>query len=159
MKSGTAVSFTLAGLVWFTGCVAQADTGRPAGGRTWSLTRDGVSLQVADKPKRISVALPGWHWAGAPYGSSPDLAVGPQGEAIVTSDVVPVLWRIDPETLSVSVHPLTLESDTGMDIGFTRLVYSREHDAYVGISGPLGSLWIIDRALARARKLERASIR
>lgn len=159
MKSGTAVSLTLAGLVWFTGSFAQSDTARPASGRTWSLTRDGVSLQDADKSRRIAVTLPGWHWAGAPYGSSPDLVVGPQGEAIVTSDVAPVLWRIDPVTLSVSVHPLALEADTGMDVGFARLVYSREHEAYIGVSGQLGSVWVIDRALARARKLDRASLR
>jgi hypothetical protein len=156
MKSGTAIGLTLAGLVLFTGGLAAAAAENPAIHRSWSLTQDGVALQ--DKAKRITVRLPGWHWAGAPYGYSPALAVGPQGEAIVTSDVVPVLWRIDPATLAVSVHPLALESDQGMDVGFNRLVYSREHDAFFGFSGALGSLWLIDRSLARARKLERASI-
>jgi hypothetical protein len=93
MKSGTAIGLTLAGLVLFTGGLAPAAAESPAIHRSWSLTRDGVALQ--DKAQRITVKLPGWHWAGVAYGYSPALAVGPQGEAIVTSDVIPVLWRID----------------------------------------------------------------
>lgn len=154
MRSAKAVGLTLAGVFWFTGCLAQTQTAFSAHGRAWSLTREGVLLREAEVQKRISVPLPGWHWAGAPYGAAPELALGPTGEAIVTSDVLPVLWRIDPATLAVSVHQLVLESDAEQDIGFTRLVYSREHDAFLALGGARGSLWIIDRALTRARKLE-----
>lgn len=42
------------------------------------------------------VALPDWQWAGEPYSCDAAIAVGPGGEVLVTSDVVPTLWRIDP---------------------------------------------------------------
>jgi hypothetical protein len=145
----TAIAVALAGLVWLGNGHAQT-TSAPA----WSLTGDGVSLSDPAKPRPITVALPGWHWAGAPYGAAPALAIGPQGEAIVTSDVAPVLWRIDPKTLAVSVHALALDADTDKDVGFSSLAYSREHDAFVGVSGVHGSVWMIDRSLLRARKLK-----
>jgi hypothetical protein len=66
---------------------------------------------------------------------------------------VPTLWRIDAETLAVSAHPLALDSDTDKDVGFSGLVYSREHGAFFGVSGMLGSLWTIDRSLTQARKI------
>jgi hypothetical protein len=174
MGNGIATSFALAGLVWLTGCDLQAVQERPikemaavpgkrsfdiryqvdpARGRIWWLTRDGVFLHDVTRPQRVAVALPGWQWLGAPYGCLPDLALGPQGEAVVTSDVVPTLWRIDPDTLAASVHPLALETDTDKDVGFSGIVYSPEHDAFFGVSGAHGSLWTIDRALTRARKV------
>jgi hypothetical protein len=174
MRNGIATSLALAGLVWLTGCDLQAVQERstremaavpgkpsfdirhqvdPARGRVWWLTRDGVYLHDVTKPQRVAVKLPGWQWLGAPYGCLPDLALGPQGEAIVTSDIVPTLWRIDPETLATSVHPLALETDTDKDIGFSGLVYSPEHEAFFGVSGVHGSLWTIDRSLVRARKI------
>jgi len=153
MKSATvavalALALALAGLAWLGGAHGQT------GARAWSLTQDGVSTLDPARPRAISVTLPGWHWAGAPYGSAPALAVGPEGEAIVTSDVAPVLWRIDPKTLAVSIHPLELDADADKDVGFSALAYSREHDAFVGVSGMLGSVWVIDRSLTRARKVK-----
>jgi hypothetical protein len=88
-----------------------------------------------------------------PYGRLPDLALGPSSEAVITSNVVPTLWRIDPETLVVSVHPLLLDSDTDKDVGFSGLVYSSEHEAFFAVSDAHGSLWRIDRGLERARKI------
>ncbi len=157
MKSATAVAVTLAGAVWLSCAYAQSPVGRhvdAARDRIWSLTKDGVSLHDTAGTRRAAVVLPGWHWAGTPYGSDPALALGPQGEAIVTSDIAPVLWRIDPATLAVSVHALTLDADAGKDVGFSALAYSREHDAFVGISGMHGSVWMIDRPLTRARKIK-----
>ena len=66
--------------------------------RVWLLTREGVFLQDrALSDKLVKLQIPGWHWAGAPYGCLPDLALGPRGEAVVTSDVVPTLWRSIPK--------------------------------------------------------------
>src|SRR5688572_8047920 len=148
MKNAIAVALTLAALASLGSAHAQT------GARVWSLTPDGVSLRDPARPRPINVALPGWHWAGAPYGSAPVIAFGPRGEAIVTSDVAPVLWRIDPKTLAVSVHPLVLDADNDKDVGFSALAYSREHDAFVGVSGMHGSVWMTDRPLTRARKLK-----
>jgi len=87
------------------------------------------------------------------YACLPDLALGPRGEVVITSNIVPTLWRIDPETLAVSMHPLVLEADTGKDVGFSGLVYSSEHGAFFAVSDPHGSLWRIDAPFTSARKI------
>lgn len=121
--------------------------------RIWWLTRDGVSVHSASMPERVAVALPGWLWVGAPYSCLPDLALGPKGEAVITSNVVSTLWRVDPETLAVSVHRLALNADADKDVGFSGLVYSSEHGAFFGVSDVYGSLWNIDAQLKTAEKI------
>lgn len=122
--------------------------------RVWSLTRDGVFLHDRRTPAKImEVHLPGWHWAGSPYGCLPDLALGPKGEVVVTSDVLPTLWRIDPDTLAVSVHPLALDADADKDIGFSGLAYASDYGAFFAVSYSHGSLWRIDPLLTRAQKI------
>ena len=125
----------------------------PARKRVWFLTAEGVFLFDASRPERTAVSLPGWIWAGAPYACLPDLALGPRGEAVVTSNVVPTLWRIDPVTIAVSVHPLALDADTGKDVGFTGLVFSPPHGAFFAASDAHGSLWRIDPQFTRAQKI------
>lgn len=121
--------------------------------RVWVLTVEGVVLYRDKAPDRIVIPLPSWIWAGAPYGCQPDLALGPNGEAIITSDIVSTLWRVDPETLAVSVHPLALDADTGKDVGFSALRYSSKHEAYFAVSAVQGSLWRVDPLLKRAQKI------
>ncbi len=126
----------------------------PARGRIWVLTRSGVLVIDATSSRSIRrLPLPGWVWAGEPYGCPPDLALGPNGEAVVSSDVAATLWRVDPETFEVSEHALALESDTAKDIGFSELEYSRDQNAYLGVSTFDGSVWRIDPLLARAQKV------
>lgn len=173
MSNGIAAGFTLAGLVWLSGCIVQAESQHStlkaaqaadrhpaesrfqvdaARKRAWSLTRDGVSLHDVTNAKTVAVTLPGWHWAGAPFGCPPALALGPKGEAIVTSDVLPMLWRVDPETFAVSVHSPALDGDADKDLGFSALTYSAKHGAYFAVSYTHGSLWKIDPLLRRAQK-------
>ena len=125
----------------------------PARNRIWVLTPEGVFLFDVSRPERTAVPLPGWVWAGAPYGCLPDLALGPRGEAVVTSDVLPTLWRIDPDSLAVSVHALQLDADTDKDVGFTGLVFSAQHGAYFAASDSHGSRWRIDTLLRTAQKI------
>ncbi len=125
----------------------------PARGRVWFLTGDGVFLYDVTRPEKIVVPLPSWQWVDRPYGCLPDLALGSNGEAVITSNVVPTLCRIDPETLAVSVHPLVLDADTGKDVGFSGLAYSAEHAAFFAVSYFHGSLWRIDPLLAKAQKI------
>jgi hypothetical protein len=121
---------------------------QPAQGkRVWQLTRDGVTAGS------ISVSIPGWIRAGEAYACPPELAVGPKGEAVVTSNVVPTLWRIDPETLAVTEHRLALDADKDRDVGFSSLAYSPRHAAYFAVSAAHGSRWRIDTQLQRAEKL------
>ena len=129
-----------------------------AASRGWILTKTGVA--VFDFKARRTVRLvemPDWQWAGEPYGCQPDLALGPKGEAVVSSDVLPALWRVDPETLEVSQHALALDADAGKDIGFSRLEYSAGQNAYVGVSSVHGSVWRIDPQLGRAQKLAQSA--
>ena len=132
------------------GTRSQVDLAR---NRVWVLTPEGVLLFELSRPKRAAVRLPGWVWAGAPYGCLPDLALGPRGEAVVTSNVLPTLWRIDPDSLAVSVHALQLDADTDKDVGFTGLVFSAQHGAYFAASDAHGSRWRIDTLLRTAQKI------
>jgi len=125
----------------------------PARDRVWVLNSQGVFMYRAGTPGFVEITLPSWQWLDAPYGSLPDLALGPDGEAVITSNVVPILWRIDPETLAVSMHELALDSDQDKDVGFSSLVYSAEHEAFFAVSDAQGSRWQIDRFLKNGRKL------
>ena len=122
--------------------------------RIWVLTGEGVSLYDIRTQQRTAIALPEWVWVGKAYGCLPDLALGPAGEAVVTSNVIPTLWRIDPETLAVSVHPLALDADMDKDVGFSGLTYAGEEGAFFAVSKVHGSLWRIDPLFTRAQKIE-----
>jgi hypothetical protein len=125
---------------------------QPERARTWVLDAQGLFLEQARQP-RLAVKLPEWQWAGEPYACAPDIAIGPRGEVVVTSNVLPMLWKIDPETLAVSVHRLQLDADTDKDVGFSGLVYSERNGAYFAVSALHGSLWRIDPLLRRAQKI------
>jgi hypothetical protein len=122
-------------------------------GNRWTLNRDGVYLYQTNNGKLLEVSIPDWQWVDEPDACLPDLAIGPDGEAVITSNVVPVLWRVDVRTLVVTKHELVLDADNDKDVGFSKLVYSAEHRAYFAISDVHRSLWRIDRSLREARKL------
>jgi len=173
MSNGIATAFILAGLIApLGGCDIGAasrqaqvpSTNAPLApqaryqvdsvrNRAWSLSPEGVFLLELSKPGKIAVSLPEWVWVREPYGCLPDLAVGPRGEAVITSNVLPMLWRIDPDTLAVSVHRLALDADNDKDVGFSALVYSREHEAFFAASYSHGSLWRIDPQLVTGQKV------
>jgi hypothetical protein len=152
--SNKTLSF-LAALALFAG-TAAADPLRyraqPEQARAWVIDANGLFLEEARKPRR-AVKLPEWQWAHEPYACAPDIAIGPRGEAVVTSNVLPVLWKIDPQTLAVSVHRLQLDADTDKDVGFSGLVYSARDGAYFAVSELHGTLWRIDALLRRAQKV------
>jgi hypothetical protein len=173
MWNGNAVPLVAASLVLIAGCDTSAPREsatapsvapqiEPASGRhridrvrnrVWFLTHEGVVLYDPSQPQRIELSLPGWTWAGAPHGCLPDLALGPRGEAVITSDVLPTLWRIDPDTLAVSVHPLALDADNDKDVGFSALAYSPERGMFFAASYHWGSLWQVDPLLTRAQRV------
>jgi hypothetical protein len=122
--------------------------------RVWSLTQEGAFVIEASRPQNaVAVTLPGWLTVAARFGCLPDLALGPKGEAVITSNIVPTLWRVDPDTLAVTVHPLLLDADTDKDVGFSGLAYSPQHEAFFATSYVHGSLWRIDASLERAQKI------
>lgn len=130
--------------------VALACTLAAADSPSGTLTREGV--EVRRNGALVRVALPGWQWAGPPYGRVLSLGTGPRGEVLATSDVLPTVWRIDPRSLAVTVHPLALDADNDKDVGFTALVYSRSQGAYFGRGALDGICWRIDAGLTEARK-------
>jgi len=122
--------------------------------RVWVLTPDGIALYEASTGEEVAqIPLPGWLWVGEQYACPPDLAIGPSGEAVISSNVVSRLWRIDSVTLAASEHELALDDDTGRDIGFTGLTYSAQQGAFFAISAVQGSLWRIDPRLQRAQSI------
>ena len=171
MSNGTAAVF-LVSLLVLAGCDVEAPSppariaGTPTAGgspgvrqqvdparnRVWLLTEQGVFFREATGG-RTAVALPGWQWAGTQFACLPDLTLGPKGEALITSNVVPTLWKVDPDSLAVSVHPLALDSDLDRDVGFTALTYLPESREFFAASGLHGSLWRIDPLLRRAQKI------
>ena len=122
--------------------------------RIWVLTPVGVALYEASTGEQVAeVSLPEWLWVGEKYSCSPDLAIGPGGEAVISSNVVPTLWRVDPVTLVASKHDLAIDDDAGRDIGITALAYSAQQGAYFAVSPSQGSLWRIDPLLRRAQSV------
>ncbi|HEX4328142.1 MAG TPA: hypothetical protein VH105_15070 [Burkholderiales bacterium] len=129
----------------------REDTAR---NRVWLLAADGVHVFVLGTRKEIGHAvLKDWIWAGDPYGCAPDLVLGPDGEALVSSDVSPTLWRVDPITFAVTRKDLALDHDTDKDVGFSGLAYSQEQGAFFAISHFHGSLWRIGPQLRSAQKI------
>lgn len=125
---------------------------QPERERGWVIDAKGLFLEEARKPRR-GISLADWQWAAEPYACAPDIAIGPRGEAVVTSNVLPVLWKIDPETLAVTMHRLQLDADSDKDVGFSGLAYSAREGAYFAVSELHGSLWRIDPMLRRAQKI------
>jgi hypothetical protein len=126
----------------------QADTAR---NRSVWLTREGVQIHSA-AAQPVTIALPGWIYAGTPY-CPPALALGPKGEVVVTSNVIPTLWRIDGETLAVTAHPLSLDVDRDKDVGFAAVVYAAEEGAFIAYSQTQRSVWKIDAPLKAASRV------
>lgn len=160
----------LAGLVWVGGCDSNAvpmreSTPQASGvaggqrqvdrvrGRVWELNLDGVTMRDIRTRGKVQLSLPDWIWVGPAYACMPDLALGPKGEVVITSNVVPTVWRVDPETLAVTMHPLALDADQDKDVGFTALAYSPAHAAYYGVGSGHRTLWKIDSTLTRAEKV------
>ena len=158
MSNGVAATLLLACLVApLAACGERATLQAPAAKRAWHLTPDGVLSQRGTAQENVVTSLPGWLWAGRAHACPPVLAVGPRGEALVTSNVVPTLWRVDPDTLAVSMHALALDADTDKDVGFARLFYSPKHGAFFAVGSTQGSLWKIDPQLRSAQKIALAA--
>ena len=124
----------------------------PARNRTWLLERNAVTLRESTHQKRF--VLFDWVRVGETYACRPDLAIDGRGRALVSSNAVSVVWRIDPEKPSASKHELLLDADSGKDIGFTGLAYAPDQDVFFAVSANHGSLWRIDPLLRRAQKIE-----
>ena len=121
--------------------------------RLWVFERDALSVHDNTNGRRLRrLVLPDWIMLRAEYGCAPDLVVDAQGVAYASSNVQPVIWRIDPASYEVTRIELTLESDADKDVGFSGLEMSGE-GALLASGATFGSLWRIDLVAARAVKL------
>lgn len=165
MKDGTfsrKIAYAVAGIALMAATTAACSDRSPmpnyqkdaARDRGWFLTAAGVAVVDLKSGRTVAqIRLPDWHWAGVPYGCTPALALGPMGEVLVSSDVMPTLWRIDPETLAVSRHDLLLDEDSGKDVGFSGLVYSAQQKAYIAVGCAQGSVWRVDPTFKSGQKI------
>jgi hypothetical protein len=122
--------------------------------RTWVLRADALYLyehRHATQARRF--ALPGWVYVTPRSACEPDLLVEAGGTVIVSSNIVPKLWRIDPEASSAVELELELQPETHKDFGFTTLRFA-EHGALHAGSSIDRSRWQIDLSNRRAIKLE-----
>jgi hypothetical protein len=121
--------------------------------RAWLLTRSGVLVFDLRTRQSAQVSLPQWLWADETYSCPPDLAVGPKGEALISSNVAPTLWRVDPVSLAVTTHSPVLDAHADKDVGFTGLAFADARGAFYAVSH-FGALWRIDPQLGRAQKVD-----
>jgi len=120
----------------------------------WVLQQDAVYLHDATtRALKKRYELPGWVHVGEGYACPPALALDPNGAAIVSSNVVPTLWRIDPAKGEVTKHELALDADNDKDVGFTAITYAPDQGVFFASSGTYGTLWRIDPLLRRAQKI------
>src|SRR5262249_41986227 len=104
--------------------------------RTWALGVDAVYLQEGTQKRRFE--LPGWVHATEEYACRPDLALDGRGAVVVTSNVVPIVWRVDPSAGQVTRHELVLDADTDREVGFTGLTYAADQGVFFAVSGTQG---------------------
>jgi hypothetical protein len=119
--------------------------------RVWVLERDALYLHDGAQKQRFE--LPGWVYVTDAFACAPDVALDAQGAAVVSSNVVPVLWRVEPTKAQITRHELTLDADADKDVGFSGLAYAREPGVFFAVSATHGSLWRIDPLLRRAQKI------
>src|SRR6185369_6029607 len=115
-----------------------------ANGRIWWLTRQGVFVHDAKIPQKRLVPIPGWVSVDVAYACPAALALGPNGEALVTSNILPTVWKIDraltrAEKVALSA-PMT--KACGLAVG---ALQKAERLSRLCVRGPQGD-WIVQLA-------------
>jgi hypothetical protein len=127
---------------------AELDT---AGGTIWALHADGIDVHDATRDEKVrSIRLPGWIWAAHPEVCPPDFIVTPNRDVLVTSNVVPAIWRIDPASFEVHRYDVSVEDHADRDIGFSGLAYVADDGSVLAVGALDNRLWRIDPSLMRA---------
>ncbi len=120
--------------------------------RYWVLGIDHVSVyNVADKRLIRRVVLPGWNVAGSLC--PPDMAIDRTGAALISSNIMPTLWRIDAKTFAVTRREITLKTRENWDTGFSGIAFAADGALFAVTALPV-SLWRIDVNSGDAAKVE-----
>ncbi len=123
-------------------------------GLVWAI--DGQSVMLYDGRSRTlikKVELPNWSYVDEPQSCAPDLVIDAQGHALVSSNVRPDLWRINPRDQSVEHIAIELGTDSDKEVGFTGLALVNPHTV-LAVSAIQGTLWWIDLESRTAGKLD-----
>ncbi len=121
--------------------------------RRWVLREDALTVYDHMNGRRLRhIILPDWVLAGPKDGCAPDIVLDASGAALVSSNVQPVLWRVDPQRFQIIRIALELETDTDKEVGFTGLSFSADGEL-IAAGATFASLWRIDLAAGRATKL------
>ena len=131
--------------------IVRADAER---NRLWVLEPDAVTLYDITNARRLrSIVLPELILVGANERvCPPDIAVDAGGTVFISSNAVPVVWRIDPVRFEVTRTELALDAETDKDVGFTGLSFAAD-GVLLAAGSTFGSLWRIDLRQARASKV------
>ena len=130
--------------------VVRAD---PARNRLWELDLEVISVYDNTNGRRLRrIVLPEWIVLPKQYSCLPDLALDSSGTAFVSRNVLPVLWRIDPQRYEVTRIELALDTDTDKDVGFTGLSFAGD-GTLLAAGAMAAALWQIDTSAASARKI------
>ena len=120
----------------------------------WELAWDSVALYEGSRSTLIRrLPLAGATQSGARNSCPPELAIGPTGSAYVTSNILPVLWRIDPASMRVERLDFSVEDDPLRDFGFTGLGWSADGSTLYATSTVDGAAWHLDPATLRATRI------
>ena len=125
----------------------------PARNRLWVLDLEVISVYDNTNGRRLRrIVLPEWIVLPQRYSCLPDLALDSAGTAFVSSNVLPVLWRIDPQRYEVTRIELALDTDNDKDVGFTGLSFTGD-GTLLAAGAMAAALWQIDPSAASARKI------
>lgn len=130
--------------------IVRADAQR---NRLWVLDPEALTLYDNLNGRRLRrLALPEPFLVGDEYACPPDIALDAAGTVFVSSNVLPVLWRIDPQGFEITRIELALNADTDKDFGFTGLSFAGD-DILIAAGSTFASLWRIDIRTASATKI------
>ena len=116
--------------------------------RRWVLEMDALTVYDDLNRRRLRrLVLPDWALAGPRDACAPDMVLDRNGAAYVSSNVLPILWRIDPARFEIT--RIALDANTDKDIGFTGLKFAGE-GVLVANGTTVASQWRIDLRSARA---------
>jgi hypothetical protein len=127
----------------------RTDTAR---GRVWVLGPEDLRVYDAATRKLIRrVVLPGWSISR--YECRPGLALDASGSAVVSSNIVPNLWRVDAQSFRVTEQAIGLEGRERWDIGFGPIALAGSGTVYA-LSANGMSLWKVAPGASAAVMVE-----
>jgi hypothetical protein len=124
----------------------------------WILATDALYRYERVSGQTTRYLLPGWIHMSRSFACLPDLVVEPAGTVIASSNVVPSLWRVDPETSRVERLEIQLGAESHRDMGFTGLDLLNA-GVILARSSIDQSVWRIDLPAKRAWRFERGNAR